>query len=121
MAFDEALAERIRQRLARRKNVEEKKMQSAGRGAKGLAARSGWREAEQRGVEGSPRQRIQNQRAVDEGLDSSRSRRCRRRRPVERLVAAGGQVRQEAACEVGQQPRPFVDGPGTMPPRRILR
>jgi hypothetical protein len=26
MAFDEALAERIRQRLARRKNVEEKKM-----------------------------------------------------------------------------------------------
>ena len=89
MAFDETLAARIRQNLARRKNVENKKMfggigfllngnMLVGVWRDSLIARVGSDEYE-RAVLGTSRQGVRHHRQADEGLGAGRAGRRRGR------------------------------------------
>src|SRR5262249_17544526 len=110
MAFSEELAERIRQGLARRKGIEEKKMFGGiglllngnllvGVWKDSLIVRLGPEEGDE-ALKEAHGQRVQHHGPGDEGLGAGRPGRRRGRRRVERLGSAGGEVCREAASEI---------------------
>ena len=105
MAFDESLAARIRQHLARRKSVEEKKMFGGvgfllhgnilvGVWKDSLIARLGPDEGHLALLEPH----------VKEFDITGRAGRCRGRRAVGRLDRAGDEVREDTARKIGRKP-----------------
>jgi hypothetical protein len=113
MAFSEELAERIRQGLALRTGIEERKMfggigfllngnMLVGVWKDSLIVRLGPEEGDEALKEPHVKE-FDITGPGDEGLGAGRPGRCRGRRRVERLGSAGGEVRREAAGEIREE------------------